>query len=200
MENAVSSNASGRAAFDRLHAAGALLLCALLLVLPFLFGIGPDGCTPRADESATQKSHPSPAPDAVAGAAPPETATTAAANAPGLREAAPLSPPAEPPPTARVDFETGRAALPGDVETRLADVVAWMKSFPQARVELRGRFDRTGGAARSRDLAQERAENVRRFLLDAGVEEERVLLAPPVAAARSGTSEEARRVEAKVLP
>lgn len=188
---------------DRLHLIVALILAALLLLLPFLFRIGPNSwksCAVSAPAVAA----------APAATVPVESAPAAqdpAVAAPPIAEPAPapvVAPPPvtaveEPPPAARVYFGLDRYSLPGDVESALADVVGYLKRHPEAKAELKGFHDRRGRADHNRMLASNRATSVSDYLIASGIAADRVVVAQPVETTGSGPHQEARRVEVSII-
>lgn len=174
---------------DRLHFIVAVILTALLLSLPLLFGIGPNlwkNCAlarPSAAAPTTEISSIGSS-DSARGRA--ETAQTVASSV------------EQPPRPARVSFDLDRHALPGDIETTLADIIAYLKRHPKAKSELRGFHDWRGDADRNRALASERAISVSDYLIAAGIGADRVVIAAPAETTGSGSKAEAQRVEVAI--
>lgn len=186
---------------DRLHLIVALLLAALLLLLPLLFKIGPNSWKTCGVAATATAPVIAPKPELPAAAAPADSASAAALLAPAAELPAPAPAVATeaPPPAARVYFGLDRYALPGDIETTLADVLAYLKRNPAAKAELKGFHDRRGKADHNRELASRRATSVSDYLIAAGVAADRVVIAQPVETTGSGPHTEARRVEVSVL-
>jgi OmpA-OmpF porin, OOP family len=78
--------------------------------------------------------------------------------------------------TEKVQFELGKAALL-DVSFPLLDEVAKvLVDNPQIELlQVEGHTDATGGAARNRQLSQQRAESVRQYLVGKGVAKGRLV-------------------------
>lgn len=195
---------SGR---DQLHLIVALILAALLFLLPFLFGIGPNSW--KSCGASLPKASPSvaaPVAPAQVDSAPAPTAPVAEITPPAPEPASqiaatpqPAAPAGEPPPAARVYFGLDRYALPGNVETALAEMVAYLKRHPEAKAELKGFHDRRGRIDHNRSLAANRARSVSDYLIAAGIAEDRLVVAQPVETTGTGSHAEARRVEVSVI-
>ena len=136
---------------------------------------------------------------AAAGAASTGTAAASAAgaNAPGAVPAA-LPRPLPGAPVARLYFEPDQSWPSGEVGPRLAPVLARLKAEPDAKVLVSGFHARRGSVERNAELAQRRAQAVRRVLIREGVAAERIVLAKPQQTQGSGPDREARRVEVTV--
>jgi OmpA-OmpF porin, OOP family len=65
-----------------------------------------------------------------------------------------------------VYFETGSAKLLSDSETSLREAGEALEKFPDLRIEVEGHTDTRGSSAYNKRLSQERAETVRRWLLE----------------------------------
>lgn len=96
-------------------------------------------------------------------------------------------------------FEVDQAQLPPDAVSVLDKVVQMSTSKPQATVVLSGFHDETGDPARNAELAKNRAVAVRDELVRRGLAQDRIFLRKPVVTTGSGSNEEARRVEIRVL-
>ncbi len=68
-----------------------------------------------------------------------------------------------------VNFETNSATLTADSRPALDKVAADLKKYPRLKVELQGHTDNTGADQYNRALSQRRAESVRTYLLEQGV-------------------------------
>jgi outer membrane protein OmpA-like peptidoglycan-associated protein len=75
---------------------------------------------------------------------------------------------------AGVDFESGSAALSGSAKAALQPLLRALQGDPTLQVELRGYTDDRGNASRNIDLSQRRADAVRDWLVDEGIEARRV--------------------------
>lgn len=174
---------------DRLHFIVAVILTALLLLSPLLFGIGPNSwkncvlARPFAAAPTTEISSIG-SPDSARGRA--ETAQAIAISE------------EQPPRQARVYFALDRRALPGDIGTTLADMIAYLKRHPRAKAELRGFYGRRGDADRNRTLASERAISVSDYLIAASIGADRVMISAPAETTGSGSKAEAPRVEVAI--
>jgi outer membrane protein OmpA-like peptidoglycan-associated protein len=98
-------------------------------------------------------------------------------------------------------FETGKADLRPGVLRTLAPLVTFLQQYPERRVVIEGHTDSVGSEAYNLDLSQRRADAVRDFLLQQGVQARQMATrgygkASPVAS--NGTAEgrqQNRRVE-----
>jgi len=100
-----------------------------------------------------------------------------------------------------VTFKLGSAELTPNSITILRDVVESLKAWPEVTVEVAGYTDSSGPEDLNQRLSQERAESVRQFLIQQGIDPDRITAvgygeANPVAdnATREGR-EQNRRVE-----
>jgi len=148
-----------------------------------------------------------------------EYAVTVPAPAP---EAAPEPPPPPPPPpeparvvvtkeklelSEKVFFDTGKTTIAPASFGLLDEVAAVLRDHPEvAKVVVEGHTDNRGGAAQNRELSLGRAEAVRRYLVERGVEPGRVEAkgfgaSRPVADNRTAEGrEQNRRVEFTIPP
>ncbi|MFN7983181.1 MAG: OmpA family protein [Vicinamibacterales bacterium] len=195
MESEDILNASSLRAFNAGHWIGTILLVLLLLLLPWIAGIGPNSwrecCASAAPAAAVAT--PAPAPSPVT---PAEPATPAPAAA-----AAPV-PAATPdiPPNARVFFEVSKFDLPADIDATLTQIVTYLKAHPDAKAVVSGYHDPRGNQAQNEQLALNRARAVRSALEHAGIVRDRVVMAKPQETAGTGSLDDARRVEVGVQP
>ncbi len=105
----------------------------------------------------------------------------------------------EPPPAAKLYFDTGKTALPSDSGTTLAPIVEWLKGHDTAKAVLSGYHDPRGNQAVNEELAKNRAKSVREALKAAGIDDEaRIEMRKPESADSGGDLSEARRVEVSV--
>lgn len=207
-------NTSVNAGRDTVHLIVALILAALLFLLPFLFKIGPNSWKTCAAGATASAAAPTPAgaasvaPSAIkpapAAAGPVAEAPAVVAPEPAAETPAPAEPATaavvdEPPPAARVYFALDRYALPGSVEATLADVVGYLKRHPEAKAEIKGFHDRRGKADHNRMLASNRATSVSDYMIAAGIAADRVVISEPAETIGSGPHREARRVEVSVI-
>lgn len=103
-----------------------------------------------------------------------------------------------PPAAAKLYFDTGKTALPGDAEATLAPIVAWLKMHDTAKAALSGYHDSRGNKAANEELAKNRAKSVREMLKTAGIDETRIEMRKPESVDGGGDLAEARRVEVSV--
>lgn len=96
-------------------------------------------------------------------------------------------------------FETGQATLPANAAAELAKVVDALAAAPDRKVVLSGFHDATGDAAKNAELAKQRALAARTALTGAGIAPARVLLRKPEVTTGSGSDQEARRVELRLV-
>ncbi len=101
-------------------------------------------------------------------------------------------------PTARVYFDVDEFSLPADVDTTLAEIVAYMGEHDDVITAVSGYHDPTGDAAHNDELARNRALSVRSKLIALGVPADRIDLRKPLFTTGSGDLEEARRVEVHI--
>jgi outer membrane protein OmpA-like peptidoglycan-associated protein len=73
-----------------------------------------------------------------------------------------------------VFFETASAALLPSSKTELNDLAALLKSQPKLKIQLNGHTDSEGEEAANLDLSQRRAEAVRQYLIQSGIQPERL--------------------------
>ena len=216
-------------AYNRWHWILAAILLALLLLLPWLFGIGPNSW--RTCPAAMTTTAPAPALPVTPGVPPslqvppkpqvdapkalPEVAKTAAdpvkpaVEAPKVEAPKPASPPAAPAvvpagdaPSAKVYFALNRYVLPADLNQTLARVTTYMRANRTATATVQGFHDPQGKVPKAYNewLARSRAEAVQNALVRAGISAERLTLVKPSETLGSGSNNEARRVEVIVRP
>ncbi|MBE3638982.1 OmpA family protein [Mangrovicoccus algicola] len=65
-----------------------------------------------------------------------------------------------------LDFATGSADLPEPVPASVSQLAAWMTAHPRARATVVGHSDASGDAAANQALSRQRAESVRRYLVE----------------------------------
>src|SRR5262245_5794432 len=101
--------------------------------------------------------------------------------------------------TVEVRFAFGRADLADNAQTALVGLAKEMIENPQMTVELEGYTDPSGSLDYNLALSQRRVDAVRRFLVQRGVEQRRILAAGlgPLAD-KSMPADQKRRVVAKV--
>jgi K(+)-stimulated pyrophosphate-energized sodium pump len=101
-------------------------------------------------------------------------------------------------PVARLFFEPDQAWPSGAVGPALAPVLARLKAEPDTKALVSGYHDRRGSAERNAELAQRRAQAIRRVLVREGIAADRIVLAKPQQTQGSGPDREARRVEVTI--
>jgi len=73
-----------------------------------------------------------------------------------------------------VNFESGSAALTPDSYSVLDDVVRSLQAYPEVRVEIRGHTDSQGPAGFNLELSQKRADSVKQYLINSGIDPARL--------------------------
>jgi outer membrane protein OmpA-like peptidoglycan-associated protein len=73
-----------------------------------------------------------------------------------------------------VQFESGRATLTPDSYQVLDEVVRSLMAYPEVRVEIQGYTDSVGKASANLALSQRRADSVKQYLVNAGIDPTRV--------------------------
>lgn len=73
-----------------------------------------------------------------------------------------------------IHFATNQAAIPADVEPALMRVAKTLKDNPAWRVRIEGFTDNVGSRAANAQLSQQRADSVKNWLVDHGVDQSRV--------------------------
>ncbi len=168
-----------------------------LLLVPMLPMNKADGGMPAGHDAAvaeaTAAAEAAARAAAEAAAATPTVASTAAevqAAAAGARN--------DPARSAKILFASGSAELPADAADQLARVLMALKGSDEAKAIISGFHDTSGDPEKNEALAKQRAQAVRKALVDAGIAEDRVDLQKPQATAGGGDADEARRVEITV--
>lgn len=176
-------NTDSLRSYNRLHWIIGLILLALLFLLPWTLGIGPNSwreCVPAPKVAAAPAVVPTPAPAPEPTPAPPPPAP-------------------DPIPSAKVYFALDRVNLPADVDATLAEVVAYLKSHESAKALISGFHDPQGKSVKhNQDLALNRARGVRGALEKAGIVRDRLMMNKPQETTGTGSNEEARRVEVTI--
>lgn len=102
-------------------------------------------------------------------------AATADASAPGASMRIMAGPqPAQPQGLEPVYFEFGSAYLEAENRDRLAGYAAWLKANPQQQVLIEGHTDTAGPTEYNFELGEQRAMAVRDFLIQLGVDQNRM--------------------------
>ena len=74
----------------------------------------------------------------------------------------------------KIYFETGKAVILSKSFDILNSVAQVLKDYDQIEVEVQGHTDSDGSGAYNRKLSDSRANSVRKYLIDAGVQDERL--------------------------
>ncbi len=165
-----------------------ILLALLLLLLPWLFGIGPNcrECLGLNTQAAAPAALPAPTVVPQPQAAPEVASAPAPAPAP------------DPVPSANVYFDVNRTNLPVNVADTMTAVVAYLQTHPTAQAVLSGFHDPRGDRTANEELALNRARAVRTYLGQVGIPEARVVMQRPQETTGTGSLDEARRVEVTI--
>lgn len=98
-------------------------------------------------------------------------------------------------------FETGSSAVQGGSNRTLDNLAAFLNEYPERSVIIEGHTDNVGSAAFNQTLSVQRAESVRNYLTDHGVQHSRIAvsghgLSRPIASNDTATGrQQNRRVE-----
>jgi outer membrane protein OmpA-like peptidoglycan-associated protein len=109
-------------------------------------------------------------------------------------------------PTARIPFASGKADIPPGSTAALDEVVRILQENPSLKLEVQGHTDNVGDDVLNMRLSLERAESVRRYLIEHGVAADRLVArgygeARPTAGNGTGGGRSAnRRIEFVPLP
>lgn len=104
-----------------------------------------------------------------------------------------------------IQFETGKAVIKPTSYKILDDVVKAMKENPEYNLEINGHTDNVGDPAKNMKLSEDRAASVRKYLIDKGVNDYRMVShgygdTQPVADNKTAAGKaKNRRVEFKVV-
>jgi outer membrane protein OmpA-like peptidoglycan-associated protein len=74
-----------------------------------------------------------------------------------------------------ITFETGKADITPESESILQSALETMKTYPDMVVEISGHTDNTGDAQLNKTLSQKRADSVRNYLINKGIEPDRII-------------------------
>lgn len=99
----------------------------------------------------------------------------------------------------KVLFEVGKADVSAEGQATVESVINLINAAPTRKVVLSGFHDLSGDPAKNAELAKERAKAIREALKAKGLAAERILLRKPENTGASGTPEEARRVEIRLV-
>ena len=104
-----------------------------------------------------------------------------------------------------IHFDTNKDVIKPESKPILDRAVEVLKKYQQVRIEVSGHTDSNGEYEHNVDLSQRRAESVRKYLIDNGIEESRIETrgaGPNEPIATNDTAEgraENRRIEVKIL-
>jgi outer membrane protein OmpA-like peptidoglycan-associated protein len=96
-------------------------------------------------------------------------------------------------------FGTAESALPAEAAPLIATVAQAMAAAQARKLVLSGFHDESGDAAKNAELAKQRALSVRTALVASGVDKSRIALRKPEVTTGSGSDQEARRVELRLV-
>ena len=71
-------------------------------------------------------------------------------------------------------FEVNKANLTGDLKTSLAKIAGILLVFKESNITVEGHTDNQGSEEYNQTLSEKRAENVKNFLIDQGVDSSRL--------------------------
>lgn len=74
-----------------------------------------------------------------------------------------------------VEFETGSAELKPNSYKAIDELYNWMKDKTNIKIEIGGHTDNVGSDASNQTLSQSRAESVRKYMVDKGIDADRIL-------------------------
>jgi outer membrane protein OmpA-like peptidoglycan-associated protein len=99
-----------------------------------------------------------------------------------------------------VYFATGRTTLGPQGRMKVAEMAAWLKKNPAARVEVTGVADASGSVSVNESVAQKRADSVRQELIANGIEPARISTSRKLAPAGATPNAKDRRAEVRFEP
>jgi len=114
-------------------------------------------------------------------------------------EAAASAPTVLLPAPAKLYFENNSAEFPADTTLSLAGVISYLRNNSNSTAIISGFHSSTGNIARNKELSLGRSQEVVKLLLEAGIPADRMRLEVPQESEGTGSQEEARRVEVKVV-
>jgi outer membrane protein OmpA-like peptidoglycan-associated protein len=100
---------------------------------------------------------------------------------------------------ATVQFGFAEATVPVEAAPDLARAMEALMAAPTRKIVIAGFHDASGDAVKNAELAKQRAIATRSVLTAAGVDAARILLRKPESTLATGSAEEARRVEIRLL-
>ena len=96
-------------------------------------------------------------------------------------------------------FEVGQTALPAGASAELDKVVQGLAAAPARKLVISGFHDASGDPAVNAEVAKQRALSAHGALAAAGIDRARIALRKPEVTTGSGTDQEARRVELRLV-
>jgi outer membrane protein OmpA-like peptidoglycan-associated protein len=73
-----------------------------------------------------------------------------------------------------IQFDTDKDTIKGESKTNIDNAVTVMKKYPTIRVRIVGHTDNQGGYKHNLDLSRRRAESVEKYMVDAGIDTDRI--------------------------
>jgi len=101
-----------------------------------------------------------------------------------------------------IEFDPGRADIKKGYDADIRRVVAYLNDYPYTKCEIRGYTDNVGSDTGNRKLSQQRADSVRRYMIDKlGLSPERLTArgygkADPIA---SNRTDKGRRLNRRIV-
>lgn len=74
-----------------------------------------------------------------------------------------------------INFESGKAAITKDSDVSLMKVVDIMETFPETAFQIVGHTDNVGSPATNKKLSADRADAVKKYLVEKGIDESRIV-------------------------
>ncbi|NTX25720.1 DUF937 domain-containing protein [Burkholderia pyrrocinia] len=102
-------------------------------------------------------------------------------------------------PMVKAYFETGKTDLSPDFSDKSKEVLAYLKANPAAKVSISGFTDATGDNKLNAELAKKRAGAVMDALVAVGIDAGKISLDKPADSTGTGSNDEARRVEVRIV-
>lgn len=96
-------------------------------------------------------------------------------------------------------FAVGQAELPPDAPAAIDKAKQALAAAPAKKLVLSGFHDASGDPAKNAELAKNRAKAVRAALQAAGIDAAKIALRKPESTTGSGSEQEARRVEVRLV-
>ncbi|MCC7501009.1 MAG: OmpA family protein [Flavobacteriales bacterium] len=99
-----------------------------------------------------------------------------------------------------VYFATGKTTLGPQGNMKVAEIAAWLKKHPEARVQVTGVADASGSVTANEAVAQKRADSVRQALVANGIAAARITTQRQLAPAGATPDPKDRRADVKFMP